>query len=257
MRGVAELERLGFTVQVADGGLLERKGLRLGHPRAASGQLHGLFAGRPDGRRSPVPAAARARCSSCTRSRPRPAPVREPQAAPRIQRRDVPPPGDGAAAAHQPPRPHGGARAGRRRDRVRPGEPLARADRRGRAVRERSRRPRGAGRRDRRGRAARRLPVAAGGSAGTPWALPGWTSRRSCFVEDVGRDALSDRSDAAAAAGLGRAPGGGGIVFGGNGRLRPALHEDYALEEVLLEALGGLDVPVARALERATPRTPS
>jgi muramoyltetrapeptide carboxypeptidase len=39
-----------------------------------------------------------------------------------------------------------------------------------------------------------------------------------------------------------------GVVFGDMKGCAPGFHEDYTLEEVLLEALAGLDVPVALGL---------
>jgi muramoyltetrapeptide carboxypeptidase len=85
-------------------------------------------------------------------------------------------------------------------------------------------------------------------AAGTPWAPVRTGEPTILFVEDVDEkpyrlDRMLRQLRAA-----GALDGVRGVVFGDMKGCAPGFHEDYALEEVLLEALSGLDVPVALGL---------
>ena len=85
-------------------------------------------------------------------------------------------------------------------------------------------------------------------AAGTPWAMRRAGEPTILFVEDV--DEKPYRIDRMlrqlrASGGL---EGVAGIVFGDMKGCAPGFHESYGLEEVLLEALSGLEVPVALGL---------
>ncbi len=128
-------------------------------------------------------------------------------------------------------------------------QPVARAHRRGRAVRERAGRPRGAGR----GPAAR--ASCAGGclsllaaAAGTAWALRSADEPTILFVEDVDEKPYRVDRMLRQLRASGALQGVTGVVFGDMKGCAPGFHEDYRLEEVLLEALEGFDVPVALGL---------
>jgi len=84
-------------------------------------------------------------------------------------------------------------------------------------------------------------------AAGTPWALRS-LDETILFVEDVDEkpyriDRLLRQLRAS-----GALQGVTGVVFGDMKGCAPGFDEDYALEDVLLEALAGLDVPIALGL---------
>jgi muramoyltetrapeptide carboxypeptidase len=85
-------------------------------------------------------------------------------------------------------------------------------------------------------------------AAGTPWALRSLDEPTILFVEDIDeRPYRVDRMLRQLRA-SGALQGVTGVVFGDMKGCAPGFHEDYALEEILLEALDGLDVPVALGL---------
>lgn len=85
-------------------------------------------------------------------------------------------------------------------------------------------------------------------AAGTPWALRSTDEPTLLFVEDVDeRPYRVDRMLRQLRA-SGALQGVTGVVFGDMKGCTPSFHDDYKLEDVLLEALEGLDVPVALGL---------
>ena len=85
-------------------------------------------------------------------------------------------------------------------------------------------------------------------AAGTPWALRGSDEPTLLFIEDVDeRPYRIDRMLRQLRA-SGALQGVRGVVFGDMKGCAPSFHDDYSLEDVLLEALAGLDVPVALGL---------
>ncbi len=84
--------------------------------------------------------------------------------------------------------------------------------------------------------------------AGTPWATPSHDEPTIVFLEDVDEkpyrvDRMLRQLRASGAFG-----GVAGVVFGDMKGCAPGFDEDYTLEDVLLEALAGLGVPVALGL---------
>jgi muramoyltetrapeptide carboxypeptidase len=86
------------------------------------------------------------------------------------------------------------------------------------------------------------------GAAGTPWALRGLEEPTMLFVEDVDEKPYRVDRMLRQLRASGALQGVSGVVFGDMKGCAPGFHEDYALEEILLEALQGLDVPVALGL---------
>jgi muramoyltetrapeptide carboxypeptidase len=86
------------------------------------------------------------------------------------------------------------------------------------------------------------------GAAGTPWALRGLDEPTMLFVEDVDEKPYRVDRMLRQLRASGALQGVRGVVFGDMKGCAPGFHEDYALEEILLEALDGLDVPVALGL---------
>ncbi len=243
--GVAELERLGFAVRVADG-VLERKGFTAGTVENRLGQLHGLFAD---------PAVAAVACArggagviqllphldrDVLRENPKPllgysditllhlemerlglTSLHGPMVARELA--------DGAAAYDAASLWH--ALTGE-------GEPYASGPDDLVPLAE------GTAEGVLRGGCLSLLAAA----AGTPWAMRRADEPTILFVEDV--DEKPYRIDRMlrqlrASGGL---EGVAGIVFGDMKGCAPGFHEDYRLEDVLLEALSGLEVPVALGL---------
>jgi muramoyltetrapeptide carboxypeptidase len=95
------------------------------------------------------------------------------------------------------------------------------------------------------------------GAAGTPWALAPEGEDTILFLEDVDeRPYRIDRMllqlrESGALAGV------RGIVFGDMKGCAPRMDEPYRLEDVLLEALDGLDVPVALGLSSGHTASPA
>ena len=85
-------------------------------------------------------------------------------------------------------------------------------------------------------------------AAGTPWALRSADEPTILFVEDVDEKPYRVDRMLRQLRASGALQGVTGVVFGDMKGCAPGFHEDYALEEVLLEALDGLDVPVALGL---------
>jgi muramoyltetrapeptide carboxypeptidase len=85
-------------------------------------------------------------------------------------------------------------------------------------------------------------------AAGTPWALRGGDEPTILFVEDVDEKPYRVDRMLRQLRESGALQGVKGVVFGDMKGCAPGFHEDYALEDVLLEALRGLDVPVALGL---------
>ena len=84
--------------------------------------------------------------------------------------------------------------------------------------------------------------------AGTPWARRGTDEPTLLFLEDVDeRPYRIDRMLRQLRA-SGALQGVTGVVFGDMKGCSPAFEDDYRLEDVLLEALDGIDVPVALGL---------
>ena len=85
-------------------------------------------------------------------------------------------------------------------------------------------------------------------AAGTPWALRSADEPTILFVEDVDEKPYRVDRMLRQLRASGALEGVSGVVFGDMKGCAPGFHEDYTLEEVLLEALHGLDVPVALGL---------
>jgi len=86
------------------------------------------------------------------------------------------------------------------------------------------------------------------GAAGTPWALRRVDEPTILFVEDVDEKPYRVDRMLRQLRASGALRGVSGVVFGDLKGCAPGFQEDYALEDVLLEALDGLDVPVALGL---------
>ena len=93
-------------------------------------------------------------------------------------------------------------------------------------------------------------------AAGTPWALrpePG----RILFLEDVDEPPYRIDRMLFQLRRSGALEGVGGIVFGDMRGCSPALTAAWSLEDVILDALDGLDVPVALGLSSGHTRSPT
>jgi muramoyltetrapeptide carboxypeptidase len=85
-------------------------------------------------------------------------------------------------------------------------------------------------------------------AAGTPWALQAGGEPTLLFLEDVDEKPYRIDRLLMQLRQSGALEGVGGIVFGDMRGCSPALDADYTLEDVILEALDGLDVPIALGL---------
>jgi muramoyltetrapeptide carboxypeptidase len=85
-------------------------------------------------------------------------------------------------------------------------------------------------------------------AAGTPWALRSGDVPTILFVEDVDEKPYRLDRMLRQLRASGALQGLTGVVFGDMKGCAPGFHEDYRLEEILLEALDGLEVPVALGL---------
>jgi muramoyltetrapeptide carboxypeptidase len=85
-------------------------------------------------------------------------------------------------------------------------------------------------------------------AAGTPWALRPAGEPTVLFIEDVDEPPYRIDRMLLQLQTSGALEGVRGIVFGEMTGCRPAAEEEYTLEQVLLEALDGVDVPVAFGL---------
>jgi muramoyltetrapeptide carboxypeptidase len=244
-RGVAELERLGFAVRVAEG-VLERKGFTAGTVENRLQQLHGLFADPA------VAAVACARGGAGTvqllphldrdllQANPKPllgysdvtflhlemerlglTSLHGPMVARELA--------DGDTAYDRPSLWH--ALTGE-------GPPYASGHDDLMELAE------GTGEGVLRGGCLSLLAAA----AGTPWALRSVDEPTILFVEDVDEKPYRIDRMLRQLRASGALQGVTGVVFGDMKGCAPGFHEDYRLEEVLLETLDGLEVPVALGL---------
>jgi muramoyltetrapeptide carboxypeptidase len=85
-------------------------------------------------------------------------------------------------------------------------------------------------------------------AAGTPWAMRPGDEPAILFVEDVDEKPYRVDRMLRQLRASGPLEGVKGVVFGDMKGCAPGFHEDYRLEDVLLEALSGLGVPVALGL---------
>jgi muramoyltetrapeptide carboxypeptidase len=85
-------------------------------------------------------------------------------------------------------------------------------------------------------------------AAGTPWALETGGEPTLLFVEDVDEKPYRIDRLLMQLRQSGALEGVAGIVFGDMKGCSPAMNADYSLEDVILEALAGLDVPIALGL---------
>ena len=85
-------------------------------------------------------------------------------------------------------------------------------------------------------------------AAGTPWALRSTEEPTILFVEDVDEKPYRIDRMLRQLRASGALQGVTGIVFGDMRGCTPGFHEEYRFEDVLLEALEGLDVPIALGL---------
>jgi muramoyltetrapeptide carboxypeptidase len=85
-------------------------------------------------------------------------------------------------------------------------------------------------------------------AAGTPWALRSTDEPTLLFVEDVDEKPYRVDRMLRQLRASGALQGVTGVVFGDMKGCAPSFHDDYRLEDVLLEALEGLEVPIALGL---------
>jgi muramoyltetrapeptide carboxypeptidase len=85
-------------------------------------------------------------------------------------------------------------------------------------------------------------------AAGTPWALASGAEPAILFVEDVDEKPYRVDRMLRQLRASGALDGVRGVVFGDMKGCAPGIDDDYTLEEILLDALSGLDVPVALGL---------
>ena len=85
-------------------------------------------------------------------------------------------------------------------------------------------------------------------AAGTPWALQAGDQPTLLFLEDVDERPYRIDRLLMQLRQSGALDGVAGIVFGDMKGCSPALDADYSLEDVILEALAGLEVPIALGL---------
>jgi len=93
-------------------------------------------------------------------------------------------------------------------------------------------------------------------AAGTPWALEAGGEPVLLFLEDVDEKPYRIDRLLMQLRLSGALEGVAGIVFGDMKGCAPALDADYALEDVILEALAGVDVPIALGLSSGHTRHP-
>jgi muramoyltetrapeptide carboxypeptidase len=85
-------------------------------------------------------------------------------------------------------------------------------------------------------------------AAGTPWAVRSSDEPTLLFVEDVDEKPYRVDRMLRQLRASGALQGVTGVVFGDMKGCTPSFHDDFRLEDVLLEALEGLDVPIALGL---------
>jgi muramoyltetrapeptide carboxypeptidase len=85
-------------------------------------------------------------------------------------------------------------------------------------------------------------------AAGTPWALQAGDEPTLLFLEDVDEKPYRIDRLLMQLRQSGALEGVAGIVFGDMKGCSPALDADYSLEDVILEALAGVEVPIALGL---------
>jgi muramoyltetrapeptide carboxypeptidase len=244
-RGVAELEKMGFAVRVADG-VLERKGFTAGSVESRLAQLHGLFA-------DPAVAAI-----ACARG-----------GAGTIQ---LLPHLDGARLRGNPKVLLGYSdvtllhlEVERRGSTSLYGPMVARGLDAGESGYDQaSLRHALTGEGDPYRSGEDDLVPLAGGTAegvirggclsmlaavaGTPWAMRSADERTILFLEDVDEKPYRVDRMLRQLRASGAFEGVAGVVFGDMKGCAPGFEEDYTLEDVLLEALAGLEVPIALGL---------
>jgi muramoyltetrapeptide carboxypeptidase len=244
-RGVAELERLGFAVRVADG-ILERRGFTAGSVERRLRQLHDLFTD---------PAVAAVVCArggagtiqllsgldrDVLEANPKPVVGYSDITLLHLEMERL-----GITSLHGPMVARELAEGGTAYDEASlwhaltgEGEPYASGpDELGPLAG-------GSGEGVLRGGCLSLLAAA----AGTGWALRGTDEPTILFVEDVDEKPFRIDRMLRQLRASGALQGVAGVVFGDMKGCAPGFHEDYALEEVLLEALEGLEVPVALGL---------
>jgi muramoyltetrapeptide carboxypeptidase len=253
-RGVAELEKLGFTVRVA-GGVLERKGFTAGTVESRLSQLHGLFADPA------VVAVACARGGAGTvqllpdldrdllRQNPKVLLGYSDVTLLHLEMGRL-----GLTSLYGPMVARGldGGEAGYDRASLwhaltgegtpyRSGEDdlLPLADGEGEGVV--------------RGGCLSMLAAV----AGTPWALQSGEEPTILFLEEVDEKPYRVDRMLRQLRASGAFEGVAGVAFGDMKGCAPGFDEEYTLEDVLLEALAGLDVPVALGLSSGHTTLPS
>jgi muramoyltetrapeptide carboxypeptidase len=85
-------------------------------------------------------------------------------------------------------------------------------------------------------------------AAGTPWAVRSSDEPTLLFVEDVDEKPYRVDRMLRQLRASGALQGVTGVVFGDMKGCTPSFHDDFRLEDVLLEALEGLEVPIALGL---------
>jgi muramoyltetrapeptide carboxypeptidase len=253
-RGVAELERLGFCVRVAEG-TLARRGFTAGPPAARLGDLSGLFA-EPD-----------VRAIVCARGGAGLIQLM-PDLDPKVVRGEpkllvgysdvtllhLSMAQAGVTSVYGPMVARELADGERAYDRqslwhalTGEGEPYASGPDELVALRA------GAAEGILRGGCLSLLAAA----AGTPWALATAGEPTILFVEDVDEKPYRIDRMLRQLRAAGALAGVRGVVFGDMKGCAPGIDEDYALEDVLVEALEDLDVPVALGLSSGHAAGPS
>jgi muramoyltetrapeptide carboxypeptidase len=94
-------------------------------------------------------------------------------------------------------------------------------------------------------------------AAGTRWALADLHEPRILFLEDVDEPPYRIDRMLVQLRESGALQGVGGIVFGDMKGCAPPIRADFGLEEVLLEALAGLDIPIALGLSSGHASSPA
>jgi muramoyltetrapeptide carboxypeptidase len=244
-KGVAELERLGFSVKVADG-VLERKGFTAGPVETRVTQLHGLFADRS------VAAVMCARGGAgaiqllpyldreLLRANPKPFLGYSDATLLHLELGRL-----GLVSLHGPMVARELADGESAYDRASlwhaltgdgapyassPGDLVCLAEGEAEGIL--------------RGGCLSLLAAA----VGTPWALWSMEEPTILFIEDVDEKPYRIDRMLRQLRASGAFSGVKGVVFGDMKGCTPSYHDGYRLEEVLLEALAGLDVPVAFGL---------
>jgi muramoyltetrapeptide carboxypeptidase len=94
-------------------------------------------------------------------------------------------------------------------------------------------------------------------AAGTPWALAAADEPTILFIEDVDEPPYRVDRMLLQLRESGGLAGVAGIVFGDMKGCAPPIRADFGLEEVILEALSGLDIPIALGLSSGHASSPA